>query len=126
MALRTYHLDKLSAAESKALLARPRVDFSAILETVRAAHPHAAPRAPALTRPRRQVRPIVEAVRDRGDAAVAEYTSRFDGVALSKHVLNVAVRRALASVRHGHALTRSDACAGAARAGSGAGDQGCV
>ena len=42
MALRTYHLDKLSAAESKALLARPRVDFSAILETVRSAVQHAA------------------------------------------------------------------------------------
>jgi len=37
MALRTYHLDKLSPAESKALLARPRVDFSAILETARLA-----------------------------------------------------------------------------------------
>ena len=35
MALRTYQLDKLSASEAKALLARPRVDLSTILETVR-------------------------------------------------------------------------------------------
>ena len=35
----------------------------------------------------------MEAVRERGDAAVAEYTARFDGVKLDKLVLRVAVRR---------------------------------
>ena len=40
----------------------------------------------------RQVRPIVEAVRTRGDAAVAEFTARFDGVTLPAHVVRVAVR----------------------------------
>jgi hypothetical protein len=51
MALRTYHLDALSAADVKALLARPRVDFSAILETVRACRrlPHRQHSAPQLT-----------------------------------------------------------------------------
>ena len=92
MALRTYQLDKLSAAEAKALLARPRVDLSTILETARAMRAASRP-PPALTRAApRQVRPIVDAVRDRGDAAVAEYTARFDGVKLDKHVLSVAVR----------------------------------
>jgi hypothetical protein len=42
MSLRTYELDKLTAAEAKALLARPRVDFTAILDTVRAARRRAA------------------------------------------------------------------------------------
>ncbi len=35
----------------------------------------------------------MEAVRERGDAAVAEYTEKFDGVKLDKLVLRVAVRR---------------------------------
>jgi hypothetical protein len=39
MALRTYQLDKLSAQEAKALLARPRVDLSTILETARPCAP---------------------------------------------------------------------------------------
>jgi len=33
--LRTYSLDKLSASEQKALMARPRVDFTSIVDTVR-------------------------------------------------------------------------------------------
>jgi histidinol dehydrogenase len=48
-----------------------------------------------------QVRPIVEAVRDRGDAAVSEYTARFDSVSLPAHVLRVAVRAPGTPLRRG-------------------------
>ena len=69
--IRTYTLSELTAAEVKALMARPRVDFSSIVDTVR---------------------PIVDAVRDRGDAALSEFTARFDGVNSAQTVVRVAVR----------------------------------
>jgi hypothetical protein len=128
MALRTYHLDALSAADVKALLARPRVDFSAILETVRACRrlPHRQHSAPPAdgSLARLQVRPIVEAVRERGDAAVSEYTARFDGVTLPAHVLCVAVRQPGPLPRRGSASsaavqTGAHAPARAPRAGHG-------
>ncbi|GIL52881.1 hypothetical protein Vafri_8644 [Volvox africanus] len=59
--LRSYHYSQLSPAELKQVLARPRVDFTSILNTVA---------------------PIVENVRATGDDAVREYTSKFDRVRL--------------------------------------------
>eukprot|EP00200_Dunaliella_tertiolecta_P005801 CAMPEP_0202339336 /NCGR_PEP_ID=MMETSP1126-20121109/1243_1 /ASSEMBLY_ACC=CAM_ASM_000457 /TAXON_ID=3047 /ORGANISM="Dunaliella tertiolecta, Strain CCMP1320" /LENGTH=439 /DNA_ID=CAMNT_0048929875 /DNA_START=1288 /DNA_END=2607 /DNA_ORIENTATION=- len=62
-ALRTYAYGDLSEEQTRSLLMRPRVDFSSILNTVA---------------------PIVEQVKQRGDAAVKEYTSKFDRVELDK------------------------------------------
>ncbi|KAG2435058.1 hypothetical protein HYH02_012055 [Chlamydomonas schloesseri] len=59
--LRTYQYSKLNPAELKQVLARPRIDFTSILNTVS---------------------PIVENVRTNGDAAVREYTAKFDRVNL--------------------------------------------
>lgn len=59
--LKVYKFSELSDVELNSLKARPRIDFSSIFETVG---------------------PIVEDVRNRGDAAVIDYTTRFDGVKL--------------------------------------------
>jgi histidinol dehydrogenase len=48
--LRTYTLEDLSAAEVKALMARPRVDFGAIVETVRTVRRSAAAQLPHAAR----------------------------------------------------------------------------
>ncbi|KAK9841220.1 hypothetical protein WJX74_002089 [Apatococcus lobatus] len=55
--LKTYNAETLSAQELRQFLARPRIDFTSILQ---------------------KVEPIVNAVRDRGDEAVKEYTAMFD------------------------------------------------
>ncbi|CAL8467003.1 g6539 [Coccomyxa elongata] len=60
--LKTYKASELSTADLLALTARPRIDFTSILDTVA---------------------PIVDDVRRRGDAAVKDYTARFDRVELS-------------------------------------------
>ncbi|KAJ9519306.1 hypothetical protein QJQ45_023107 [Haematococcus lacustris] len=60
--LKLYRYEALSAPEIKALLQRPRIDFTAILNTVA---------------------PIVEKVRQEGDVAVREFTAKFDRVELS-------------------------------------------
>lgn len=59
--LKSYEYSKLNPAELKQVLARPRVDFTSILNTVA---------------------PIVENVRAKGDEAVREYTAKFDRVQL--------------------------------------------
>ena len=64
-ALRSVRRADLSAEELRGLMARPRIDFTAILDTVK---------------------PIVDAVGAEGDAAVLEYTARFDRVELSETV----------------------------------------
>ena len=66
MSIRTYVYDELDAKERVEILKRPRVDFTSILGTVA---------------------PIVDAVAERGDAAVAEYTAKFDGVDLGDDVV---------------------------------------
>ncbi|XP_031473162.1 histidinol dehydrogenase, chloroplastic [Nymphaea colorata] len=67
--MKSYRLSELSNAELNGLKARPRIDFSSIFNIVS---------------------PIVEDVRNRGDAAVIDYTARFDGAALDKIVERVA------------------------------------
>lgn len=67
--MRTYVYSELSAEERKEILKRPRVDFTSILGTVA---------------------PIVDAVAARGDAAVREFTSKFDKVDLDQVVVRVA------------------------------------
>ncbi|PIA49542.1 hypothetical protein AQUCO_01300383v1 [Aquilegia coerulea] len=67
--MKSYKLSELTSTEVNSLKARPRIDFSSIFSTVH---------------------PIVEDVRSRGDAAVIEYTARFDKVTLGKIVENVA------------------------------------
>lgn len=66
--MKSYRLSKLSHAEVDSLKARPRIDFSSIFSLVH---------------------PIVDDVRTRGDAAVKDYTVRFDKVELDKVVENV-------------------------------------
>ncbi|KAJ7969084.1 Histidinol dehydrogenase, chloroplastic [Quillaja saponaria] len=66
--MKSYRLSELTQAEVENLKARPRIDFSSIFSTVH---------------------PIVDDVRKRGDAAVQEYTSRFDKVEVDKIVENV-------------------------------------
>ncbi|KAL7241895.1 hypothetical protein ACSBR1_014469 [Camellia fascicularis] len=66
--MKLYRLSELTKDELNGLKARPRIDFSSIFTTVQ---------------------PIVDDVRHRGDAAVKDYTSRFDKVKLDKIVENV-------------------------------------
>ena len=68
MSIRTYVYDNLNAEERVEILKRPRVDFTSILGTVA---------------------PILDAVATRGDAAVREYTSKFDGVDVDAVVVRV-------------------------------------
>ncbi|XP_059652855.1 histidinol dehydrogenase, chloroplastic-like isoform X2 [Cornus florida] len=66
--MKSYRLSELTQAEVHNLKARPRIDFSSIFNIVH---------------------PIVEDVRGRGDAAVKDFTARFDKVELDKIVENV-------------------------------------
>ncbi|KAG5622307.1 hypothetical protein H5410_007525 [Solanum commersonii] len=66
--MKSYKLSELTTSEVDSLKARPRIDFSSIFGTVQ---------------------PIVDDVRNRGDAAVKDYTSRFDKVVLDKIVEDV-------------------------------------
>ncbi|XXG68428.1 hypothetical protein AAC387_Pa06g1517 [Persea americana] len=61
--MKSYRLSELSRAESDGLKSRPRIDFSSIFSVVN---------------------PIVDDVRSRGDAAVIDYTARFDKVVLDR------------------------------------------
>lgn len=56
--LKTYSYSELDAAQRKALCQRPKIDTEAVFEAVK---------------------PIIDAVAVRGDAAVREYTQRFEG-----------------------------------------------
>ncbi|KAI3902833.1 hypothetical protein MKW92_048225, partial [Papaver armeniacum] len=67
--MKSYRLSELSKTEVDSLKARPRIDFSSIFSTVQ---------------------PIVDDVRNRGDAAVTDYTTRFDKVSLDKIIEQVA------------------------------------
>ena len=66
MSIRTFVLDDLDAVARVEILKRPRVDFTSILGTVA---------------------PIVDAVASRGDAAVVEFTEKFDNVDLGDSVV---------------------------------------
>lgn len=90
--LKTYKASELSTADLLALTARPRIDFTSILHTVRYQDllDNACLDAFPLDFTHcfssvtfHQVAPIVDDVRRRGDAAVKGYTSRFDRVELS-------------------------------------------
>ncbi|XAR63577.1 Histidinol dehydrogenase [Bertholletia excelsa] len=63
--MKSYRLSELTQAEVDRLKARPRIDFSSIFSLVN---------------------PIVDDVRHRGDAAVKDYTAKFDKVELDKIV----------------------------------------
>ncbi|KAK4768289.1 hypothetical protein SAY87_003430 [Trapa incisa] len=67
-AMKSYQLSELTRAEVNGLKARPRIDFSSIFGVVN---------------------PIVDDVHVRGDAAVKEYTAKFDKVKLEEIVVNV-------------------------------------
>ncbi|XP_006851840.2 histidinol dehydrogenase, chloroplastic isoform X2 [Amborella trichopoda] len=67
--MKSYRLSDLSLMEINNLKVRPRIDFSSIFSTVQ---------------------PIVDDVKNRGDAAIIDYTSRFDGVQLNKIIEDVA------------------------------------
>ncbi|CAL9166639.1 unnamed protein product [Musa hybrid cultivar] len=64
-AMKSYMLSELTQTEVDSLKARPRIDFSSIFSVVN---------------------PIVDDVRCRGDAAVIDYTAKFDKVVLDKVV----------------------------------------
>ncbi|KAF8031949.1 hypothetical protein BT93_D0994 [Corymbia citriodora subsp. variegata] len=66
--MKSYKLSELTHGEVNSLKARPRIDFSKIFGVVN---------------------PIVNDIHSRGDAAVKEYTARFDKVELEKIVQNV-------------------------------------
>ncbi|KAJ1394898.1 Histidinol dehydrogenase, conserved site [Sesbania bispinosa] len=63
--MKSYKLSELSDGEVRSLMARPRIDFSSVFALVN---------------------PIVDHVHKRGDAAVKEYTLRFDKAELDKIV----------------------------------------
>ncbi|XP_050367992.1 histidinol dehydrogenase, chloroplastic isoform X2 [Argentina anserina] len=67
-AMKSFRLSELTPAEVQNLKARPRIDFSSIFSTVN---------------------PIVDDIRNRGDAAVRDYTAKFDKVELDKIVVEV-------------------------------------
>ena len=105
-ALSTYNLEGMTDSEVAALMARPRIDFTRILDTVRnkirnkiyifiCIYMHFFSRMADDEAAIYQVKPIVEGVRERGDAAVLEYTKLFDGVALTSLVesIDVSLRR---------------------------------
>lgn len=64
-AMKSYRLSELDRDEVFGLKARPRIDFTSIFDVVK---------------------PIVDDVQSRGDAAVVDYTSKFDKVTLDKVV----------------------------------------
>ncbi|KAK6140377.1 hypothetical protein DH2020_025888 [Rehmannia glutinosa] len=66
--MKSYKLSDLTRTEVDSLKARPRIDFQSIFNVVQ---------------------PIVDDVRSRGDAAVKDYTVRFDKVQLDSIVENV-------------------------------------
>ncbi|XP_047338364.1 histidinol dehydrogenase, chloroplastic isoform X2 [Impatiens glandulifera] len=66
--MKTYKLAELTPAEVNSLKSRPRIDFSSIFNIVN---------------------PIVDDVQRRGDAAVKDYTSKFDKVQLDKIVEDI-------------------------------------
>ncbi|XP_073041662.1 histidinol dehydrogenase, chloroplastic isoform X1 [Primulina eburnea] len=66
--MKTYKLSDLTRTEVDSLKARPRIDFSSIFGVVQ---------------------PIVDDIRSRGDAAVKDYTIRFDKVKLDSVIENV-------------------------------------
>lgn len=61
--MKTYIYSELSEEEISELLKRPKIDFSAIFQTVQ---------------------PIIDAIETEGDAALIRYTERFDGVNLGE------------------------------------------
>ncbi|KAG0496267.1 hypothetical protein HPP92_000958 [Vanilla planifolia] len=67
-AMKSYRLSDLNDTEVHKLKARPRIDFTSIFSVVK---------------------PIVDDVQTRGDAAVVEYTAKFDHVTLEKIVEHV-------------------------------------
>lgn len=67
--MKTYRLADLHSTEIHNLKSRPRIDFSSMFGVVG---------------------PIIEDVRKRGDAAIIDYTTKFDGVNLDKVVECVA------------------------------------
>ncbi|KAL3629930.1 Histidinol dehydrogenase, chloroplastic [Castilleja foliolosa] len=66
--MKSYKLSDLSRTEVDSLKARPRIDFRSIFDVVQ---------------------PIIDDVRSRGDAAVKDYTMKFDKVELESIVENV-------------------------------------
>ncbi|XP_027917529.1 histidinol dehydrogenase, chloroplastic-like [Vigna unguiculata] len=67
--MKSYRLSELDDTELRSLIARPRIDFTSVFSLVN---------------------PILDHVRQRGDAAVKEYTLRFDKVQLDDIVQLVA------------------------------------
>src|SRR5690554_1528359 len=67
--MNTFQYSKLSASEIQRLVKRPKMDFTAIFETVQ---------------------PIIDAVQASGDEAVRTFTKKFDGVELSDITINPA------------------------------------
>ncbi|KAJ8758766.1 hypothetical protein K2173_000487 [Erythroxylum novogranatense] len=64
-AMKSYRLSELTHTEVESLKSRPRIDFTSIFSTVN---------------------PIVDDVRSRGDAAVKDFTAKYDKVKLDKIV----------------------------------------
>ncbi|KAF9922962.1 trifunctional histidinol dehydrogenase, partial [Modicella reniformis] len=67
IAMKSYNMSALSADDQRKLLLRPIIQSSDIMA---------------------RVKPIVDGVRERGDAALSELTAKFDGVLLDKNVIS--------------------------------------
>ncbi|KAF8926794.1 histidinol dehydrogenase-domain-containing protein [Dissophora ornata] len=67
IAMKSYKMNALSAEQQRKLLLRPIIQSNDIMA---------------------RVKPIVEGVKERGDAALLEFTAKFDGVQLDKTVIS--------------------------------------
>ena len=87
MTMKTYTYKDLPRKKSTALTRRPKMDFASVFGTVQ---------------------PILDDVESRGDAAIKEYTKKFDGVDLESVAMNpdlsrFRLTRRTGCDRYGHA-----------------------
>ena len=81
--LRTFDSKSLDKAQLSNILTRPRIDFDSILHTVNAcSNCRRSRKFPSDMSSTSQVQPIVQAVKERGDQAVRQFTEKFDRVQL--------------------------------------------
>ncbi len=105
--LRIFHGHDLKGKDLQHVMARPRIDFESILHTV-CNHCKLVDvvtlcsSADLNSQMSVQVQPIVQAVKDQGDAAVKQYTEKFDRVQLDTVCLpiEVSIHKTLTAISH--------------------------
>jgi len=105
--LRIFHGQDLKGKDLQHVMARPRIDFESILRTVckNCEFVGVIPVCPSAyfnSQMSVQVQPIVQAVKDQGDAAVKQYTEKFDRVQLDTVCLpiEVSIHKTLTAILH--------------------------